>query len=38
MRLLLFPFALVQAYASTLRETGKTKPPMRAGVVAVLGS
>ena len=36
MRLLLFPFALVQAYASTLRETGKTKPPMRAGVVAVL--
>lgn len=36
MRWLLLPFALVQAYASTLRETGQTKPPMRAGVAAVL--
>lgn len=36
MRGLLLPFALVQAYASTLRENGQTKPPMRAGVVAVL--
>ncbi len=36
MRLLLVPFALVQAYASTLRETGETKLPMQAGVVAVL--
>ena len=36
MRLLFVPFALVQAYASTLRETGETKLPMQAGVVAVL--
>jgi len=32
----LLPFALMQAYASTLRETGQTKPPMRAGVIATL--
>ncbi len=31
----LVPFAIVQAYASTLRETGETMMPMRAGVVAV---
>ena len=30
------PWALSQAYASTLRETGKSLPPMIAGVVAVL--
>ncbi len=32
----LIPFTLVQAYASTLRETGETMVPMRAGIVAVL--
>ena len=32
----LVPFALVQCYGSTLRETGQTTPPMAAGVVAVL--
>ena len=32
----LLPAAIVQAYASTLRETGETKPPMYAGVLAVL--
>lgn len=31
----LFPFALSQCYAGTLRETGRTKPPMVAGVIAV---
>ncbi len=30
------PFALTQAYASTLRETGETKLPMVAAIVAVL--
>lgn len=30
------PFALSQAYASTLRETGETSLPMRAGIIAVL--
>ncbi len=29
------PASLIQAYASTLRESGKTKPPMVAGVIAV---
>ncbi|MBQ8972514.1 MAG: MATE family efflux transporter [Clostridia bacterium] len=29
------PFALSQAYASTLRETGNTALPMRAGIIAV---
>ena len=29
------PFALSQAYASTLRETGETTLPMRAGIIAV---
>lgn len=32
----LLPFALMQAYASTLRETGETVLPMKAGVVAIL--
>lgn len=32
----LVPFALSQAYASTLRETGETALPMRAGILAVL--
>ena len=30
-----FPFALTQVYSSTLRETGETMLPMRAGVAAV---
>lgn len=30
------PFALVQAYSGTLRETGETMLPMKAGIVAVL--
>ena len=30
------PFAVVQLYASTMRETGETTIPMRAGIVAVL--
>ena len=30
------PFALQMAYASTLRETGETLLPMRAGLIAVL--
>ena len=30
------PFALVQAYTSTLRECGETVVPMKAGIVAVL--
>lgn len=32
----LFPFALAQAYAGTLRETGETVVPMYAGITAVL--
>ena len=32
----LLPFALVQAYAGTLRESGQTVVPMTAGIVAVL--
>ncbi len=32
----LVPFALVQIYASTLRETGETVVPMKASVAAVL--
>lgn len=31
----LIPFALGQAYSSTLRETGETMLPMKAGIVAV---
>ena len=30
------PFALTQSYSSTLRETGETLLPMKAGIVAVL--
>ena len=32
----LAPFALTQVYSSSLRETGETVVPMRAGIVAVL--
>ena len=32
----LLPFALANAYSSTLRETGQTKVPMVAGIIAVL--
>lgn len=32
----LFPFAIEQVYSSTLRETGETILPMKAGIVAVL--
>ncbi len=32
----MLPFAIVQAYSSTLRETGETVLPMKAGIVAVL--
>lgn len=32
----LFPFALSQVYATTLRETGQTTLPMVSGIVAVL--
>jgi putative MATE family efflux protein len=32
----LVPFALANAYSSTLRETGQTKVPMTAGILAVL--
>ena len=32
----LLPFAVQQVYASTLRETGETVLPMKAGVVAIL--
>jgi putative MATE family efflux protein len=32
----LAPFCLVQIYASTLRETGETVLPMKAGILAVL--
>ena len=31
----LLPFALIQVYASTLRETGETVLPMKAGIVAI---
>ncbi len=31
----IFPFALSQVYGSTLRETGETQVPMRAGIAAV---
>ncbi len=36
MLLSLIPNALIQTYASTLRETGETLLPMKAGVVAVV--
>ena len=36
MLLQLLPFAVMQIYASTLRETGETLLPMKAGIVAVL--
>lgn len=32
----LLPFAIQQAYGSTLRETGETMLPMKAGIVAIL--
>ena len=32
----LIPFAIAQCYSSTLRETGETKLPMYAGVIAVI--
>ena len=32
----LIPFALVQVYSGTLRETGETMLPMKAGIAAVL--
>lgn len=32
----IFPYALTQAYASTLRELGETVAPMRAGIAAVV--
>jgi len=32
----LVPFALANSYSSTLRETGQTKVPMTAGIIAVL--
>lgn len=32
----LLPASLVQCYSSTLRETGKTMPPMISGLIAVL--
>ncbi len=32
----LVPFALIQAYSGTLRETGETVLPMKAGIAAVL--
>lgn len=32
----LLPFAIVQVYSGTLRETGETMLPMKAGIVAVL--
>ncbi len=31
----LVPFAIIQAYSGTLRETGETMLPMKAGIVAV---
>lgn len=36
MLLQMLPFALTQVYAGTLRETGETVLPMRAGIAAVL--
>ena len=36
MLLQLAPFAVMQIYSSTLRETGETLLPMKAGIVAVL--
>lgn len=36
MLLQLVPFAVMQIYASTLRETGETLLPMKAGIIAVL--
>lgn len=36
MLLQMLPFALMQVYASTLRETGETVFPMKAGIAAVL--
>lgn len=39
LRIMMFemlPFAFVQAYAATLRETGETVTPMKAGITAVL--
>lgn len=36
MLLQLLPFAVMQVYASTLRETGETLLPMKAGIAAVL--
>lgn len=35
MLLQLVPFALMQVYAGTLRETGETMLPMKAGIIAV---
>ncbi len=35
MLLQMLPFAITQSYASTLRETGQTLLPMKAGIVAV---
>lgn len=35
MMLQMLPFALQQVYASTLRETGETVLPMKAGIIAV---
>ena len=38
LRVMLFtmaPFALIQCFGSTLRETGHTVPPMTAGIIAV---
>ena len=32
----LLPFSIVQVYAGTLRETGETLLPMKAGIIAVL--
>lgn len=32
----LVPYAIAQSYSSTLRDTGETKLPMKAGIVAVL--
>lgn len=32
----LIPFAMIQAYSGTLRETGETMLPMKAGIAAVL--
>ncbi len=36
MLLSLIPNALIQSYASTLRETGETMLPMKAGIIAVM--